>query len=57
MSKRRTASWRKVGRIFVVRPCDWPKNCEQSFTEQSDMIRWAHSAGYVLKEITSGRGW
>ena len=47
----RFATWKKVGRLFVVRPPGWPKDCELSFTDQKDMIEWAHNNGYVLKLI------
>ena len=50
MPKRKIAVWRKVGRTFIVRPPDWPRNVEYSCTEQSDLIEWAHNHGYVLKD-------
>lgn len=46
----RFAVWHKEGRLFIVRPPDWPKNCELSFTEQSDMIEWAIGAHLILKD-------
>lgn len=49
-TKVRFAVWRKVGRTFIVRPPDWPRNVEFSCTEQSDLIEWAHNHGYVLKD-------
>lgn len=49
-TKVRFAVWRKVGRTFIVRPPDWPRNVEYSCTEQSDLIEWAHNHGYVLKD-------
>lgn len=50
MSRVKFAVWRKVGRIWVVRPPDWPKNVELSFTEQADMIEWALGAHVMLKD-------
>ena len=44
------AVWRKVDGIFIVRPPDWPKGCELSFTRQSSMINWALSARVMLKD-------
>ena len=49
-TKVRFATWRKVGRLFVVRPPNWPKGCELSFTNQSDMIRWAQETHVMLKD-------
>lgn len=46
----RFAIWHKVGRLFVVRPPDWPRNAELSFTSQSDMIKWAQGMKYMLKD-------
>lgn len=46
----RFAVWRKVGRLYVVRPPGWPKNTELSFTEQGDMIEWAKGAHVMLKD-------
>ena len=50
MPKRKVAVWRKVGRIFVVRPPDWPMATEYSCTEQETLIEWAHNHNYVLKD-------
>lgn len=49
------AEWRKVGRLFVVRPPGWPKNVELSFTEKEDMIEWAHTAHVMLKDVNKYR--
>ena len=49
-TKARFAVWRKVGKLFVVRPPGWPKNVELSFTGQNDMIRWAQGAHVMLKD-------
>ena len=44
------AVWRKVGRVWVVRPPGWPKNVELSFTDQHDMLEWAANARVILKD-------
>ena len=49
-TKVRFAVWRRVGRLFIVRPPDWPKSTEYSCTEQETLIEWAHNHGYVLKD-------
>ena len=49
-TKARFAVWRKVGRLFVVRPPGWPRNVELSFTDQADMVRWAIAARIMLKD-------
>lgn len=43
------AIWHKVGRLFVVRPPDWPKATEYSCTDQETLIQWARNHGYMLK--------
>lgn len=53
----RFALWRRVGRLFVVRPPGWPKNTELSFTDKADMIRWSHSANVMLKDDNERRGY
>ena len=55
MSKRRTAAWYKRGRLWIVRPPDWPKRCELSFTSQDMMIEWARGCGLMLKDVSKGR--
>lgn len=57
MSKVKYAIWRKVGRIYVVRPPGWPQNVELSFTEQEDMIEWAIGEHVMLKDgnVMGGR--
>ena len=50
MPKRKVAVWRKVGRIFVVRPPGWPRNVELSFADQAAMIEWALGARLMLKD-------
>lgn len=49
------AEWRRVGRLFVVRPPGWPKNCELSFTEKEAMIEWSHAAHVMLKQQQDNR--
>lgn len=46
----RFAPWRKIGKLYVVRPPGWPKNTELSFTDKSDMIAWAQNARVMLRE-------
>ena len=49
-TKAKFAVWRKVGRLYVVRPPNWPRDCELSFTDREDMIEWAHGARVMLKD-------
>jgi hypothetical protein len=51
----RFAVWRKVDKLFVVRPPDWPKNVELSFTDKGDMIEWAIGAHVMLKDGNTRR--
>lgn len=46
----RYAVWRKVGRVWVVRPPGWPRNVELSFTDMGDMLEWAANARVMLKD-------
>lgn len=46
----RYAVWRKVGRVWVVRPPGWPRNVELSFTDMGDMLEWAANARVILKD-------
>lgn len=55
MPKRKVATWYMVGRIFYVRPPDWPRQCELSFTDQGLMVNWAHDNSYVLKDTNVRR--
>ena len=56
MSKgRQIAQWFKAGRLWIVYPPGWPKQCELSFTEQSAMVDWAHDNGIVLRDMTPPR--
>ena len=50
MPKRKVAVWRKVGRVFYVRPPGYPRNVELSFTDQAAMIEWALGARLMLKD-------
>lgn len=49
-TKVRFAVWHRDGRVYVVRPPDWPRDCELSFTDQSDMQEWAKAAHVMLKD-------
>lgn len=49
-TKRKIAEWHMKGKLFVVRPPDWPKNTEVTFTKQGQMIAYAQAAGLILKE-------
>lgn len=50
MSRVKFAVWHREGRLFVVRPPDWPRNVELSFTDQAAMIEWALGARLMLKD-------
>lgn len=54
-TKTRFAAWRKVGKLFYVKPPGWPKNAELSFTDKDDMIQWSHNARVMLREIRGKR--
>lgn len=56
MPKRRVAIWYKVGRVYTVRPPDWPRGTEYSCTEQETLIEWAHNHGYMLREYRPVNG-
>lgn len=49
-TKVKFAVWKRVGKLFVVKPPNWPKNCELSFTDQGDMMRWASAARVMLRD-------
>ena len=55
MSKTRFAVWRRMNRLYVVRPPGWPKDTELSFTDKDDMRRWAEAAHVMLKDGNSTR--
>ena len=46
----RFAIWRKDGKVFRVKPPDWPKHCEYSCTSQDDLLQWARNHRYMLKD-------
>ena len=54
-SKTRFAVWYRVGKVFVVRPPGWPKNCELSFTDKDDMLEWSRGVGVMLRDGNAGR--
>ncbi len=49
------AVWHRQGRVFVVRPPDWPKEVEYSCTDRETLVQWAQSHGYMLKDGDAGR--
>ena len=49
-TKARFAVWRREGRVYYVKPPDWPKMCELSFTNQWDMQEWAQAEHVMLKD-------
>lgn len=49
------AVWHRQGRVFVVRPPDWPKEVEYSCTDRETLVQWAHNHGYMLKDGDAGR--
>lgn len=49
-TRTRFAVWRREKRIFIVKPPDWPKHCEISFTDQETMQTWAKNNKYMLKD-------
>ena len=51
----RFATWRKIGKLYYVRPPGWPKNVELSFTDKGDMIAWSQAAGVMLRDGNVGR--
>ncbi len=46
----RFAVWRRVGRLFVVRPPGWPRGAELSFTDREALIEWAKGAKVMLRD-------
>jgi hypothetical protein len=49
-TKARFAVWRREGRIYYVKPPDWPRQTEYSCTDQETLIQWAHNHGYMLRD-------
>lgn len=49
------APWRRDGKLYRVRPPDWPKHCELSFTDKEDMMEWAAAAHVMLKDVNPQR--
>ena len=57
-TKARFAVWRREGKVYYVKPPDWPKMCELSFTNQWDMQEWAQAEHVMLKDgNVSGRAY
>ena len=54
-TKTKFAVWRKVGRLYVVRPPDWPKECEYSCTSQEILQEWARNHNYMLRDGNNRR--
>ena len=44
------ATWFRDGKLYRVQPPDWPRQCELSFTDQSDMQEWAKAAHVMLRD-------
>lgn len=49
------AEWRMDGRIYRVKPPDWPKTVEYSCTDRNDLIEWARNNHYMLKQMDQPR--
>ena len=49
------ATWHRDGKLFRVRPPDWPKHVEYSCTSREDLIEWAKNNRYMLREIRDRR--
>lgn len=50
MPKRKIAIWFRRGRDLVVKVPGWDNRVDLVFTRRNDMIEWAHSNGYVLRD-------
>ena len=46
----RFAVWRRDGRIFRLKPPDWPKGAEYSCMSQEALMEWARNHGYILRD-------
>lgn len=44
------ATWRQVNGVWYVKPPNWPKHCELSFTDMKSMIKWSRDAHVMLKD-------
>ena len=44
------ATWLKIGRVWYVKPPNWPKECELSFSSQDLLKQWANDNGFMLKD-------
>ena len=49
------ATWYKDGKLFRVKPPDWPKQVEYSCTEREDLIAWAQNHHYMLRQVEHRR--
>ena len=54
-TKVRYAEWRRDGRLFRVKPPDWPKGAEYSCTSQEALIEWARNHNYMLRQGSTTR--
>lgn len=43
------AEWRRDGKLFRVKPPDWPKQVEYSCTDRESLIEWAKNHHYMLR--------
>ena len=44
------ATWFRDGKLFRVKPPDWPKGAEYSCTSQEALMEWARNHGYILRQ-------
>lgn len=44
------ATWLKIGRVWYVKPPNWSKECELSFSSQDLLQQWANDNGFMLKD-------
>ena len=49
-TKARFAVWQREGRVYYVKPPNWPKECELSFSSQDLLQQWANDNGFMLKD-------
>ena len=51
-TRRKVCPWYHRRREFVVYPPGWGKQVELVFTNQNDMIEWAHGMRVILVDRT-----
>lgn len=49
------AAWYKDGKVFRVKPPDWPKQVEYSCTDREQLIEWAKNHRYMLRQVERRR--